>query len=76
MLQITITEIEKTNEMKINADAIKLIEQAEEILDKLLSLGNFENDNSVEDRLTEISTLLFNAHCSLCDKIELAQLQG
>jgi hypothetical protein len=76
MLQITITEIEKTNEIKINADAIELIEQAEEILDKLLSLGIFENDQCIEERLTEISTLLFNAHCSLSDKVELAELHS
>lgn len=76
MLQITITEIEKTNETKTNTDAITLIEQAEEILDKLLSLGLFEHDQSVEERLTEISTLLFNAHCSLSNELALAELHS
>lgn len=76
MLQITITETDTKDEITNNADAILLIEQAEEILDKLLSLGIFEHDQTVENRLTEISTLLFTAQCSLSGDFELAELHN
>ena len=76
MLKITITEINNTNEIKINLEALMLIEQAEDIVDNLLSLGSFENDQIIEEKLSEISTLLFNVQCSLSNKVELAELHG
>jgi len=80
MLQITITEVntnvDSNEEIEHTAEAIALIERAEEILDKLLRLGLFENDQSVENRLTEISTLLFTAQCNLSESVLYAELHS
>lgn len=76
MLQITITEVnakvEPDQDIELTAEAIALVERAAEILENLLQLRLFENDQSVEKRLTEVSTLLFTAQCSLSDSIEFA----
>jgi len=76
MLQITITEIDTDEELDIEetAEAITHIEKAEEILNNLLHLGMFENDQSIENRLTEISTLLSSAQRNLHDSLGLVQL--
>ncbi len=71
MLQITITEIDFEEEGNSNQMAIELIDKAEEIIDALLHLSDFDAPSHVELKLTEVSKLLFNAQCRLNDYMDI-----
>jgi hypothetical protein len=76
MLKITITEIDQDFKFYTTEQLAHIIEQAENIIEQLISETDIEEDDTVLDRLNRVSSLLFEAQFRLHDTLDAADMHN